>query len=145
MASAPGTCSGRTVTLSRVVTSYQVSALGVPDTAWLDVMVPATMSRLRYDWRAYLALTYPRHKLADDDSPAAEYSSAVVTPRRMHGAWAARCKLYERQGWIEGAKRTAERSVFVRDGGDRNRLNAAQYVRVIGNLMVFAASLEFEA
>lgn len=133
------------VVLSRVISAYQVTTLGVADTAWLDITVAKVLSRIRWDWRNYLLLTYPRHKLADDGSPAAEYGDAVVTPRIMSGAWTARCKLYERQGWIEDVKRTAAESHFVRDTTDRNRMNAVQKVRIIGNLIVFAAALEFEA
>lgn len=135
-----------TVTIDRVVTTYKTSALGVPDRAWLDIMVPKTMSRLRYDWASYVSLLYPRHKLSDDGSVAAEAdtSGVVVTPRRMLGSWGARCRLYEELGWIEGAKDTVRQSVFERDVNDRNRLNARQQVRIIGNLMVLAASLEFQ-
>ncbi len=132
------------VAIDRVVTTYNLSSLGGVDRAWLDIMVPRTLSRIRYDWASYVSATYPRHKLADDDSIAANHSDAVVTPRRMHGSWAARCKLYERQGWIEGARETVAQSTFLRDATDRNRLNASQQVRIIGNLMVLAAALEFQ-
>ena len=134
-----------TIALQRVITTYQVTNLGVADLAWLDIIVPKVTSRLRFDWRAYVLINYPRHKLADDGSPAAEFGDAVVTPRLTHGSWGARCKLYERLGWIEDAARTVEQSTFARDPSDRNRLNARQVVRIIGNLMVFAAVLEFEA
>lgn len=133
-----------TVVLERVITAYKVTNLGVSDEAWLDIMVPKTMTRIRYDWSAYTTMLYPRHKLADDDSPAANNNDIVVTPRRMHGTWGSRCKLYERRGWIEDVKRTVEESVFERDEADKNRLNASQQVRIIGNLMVLAASLEFQ-
>lgn len=134
-----------TVRLSRVITTYQTSPLGVDDDAWLDIMVPKTASRIRYDWAGYVGLNYPRHKLTDDGSPAAEYSDAIVTPRQMHGAWTARSKIYERLGWIEDATRTASESLFARDPDDRNRLVARQRIRIIGNLMILAASLQFEA
>ena len=134
-----------TVFLERVITTYRITALGVPDTAWLDIMTPQVMSRIRYDWRNYLSLTYPSNKLADDGSVAAEYDDTVVTPARMRGSWAARCKLYERQGWIENSATTVAASVFVRDATDRNRMNARQQVRIIGNLMVLAGALEFQA
>lgn len=132
------------VAIDRVVTTYKLSALGAPDRAWLDVTVPKTMTRIRWDWASYVTLTYPRHKLADDDSIAANNADSVVTPRRMHGSWAARSKIYEREGWIEGARETVAQSTFVRDPDDRNRLNANQQVRIIGNLMVLAAALEFQ-
>jgi phage tail sheath gpL-like len=134
-----------TVRLARVITTYQTSPLAVEDTAWLDITVPKTLSRIRYDWSSYVSLVYPRSKLADDGSPAAEYSDAVVTPRQMKGTWSARCALYERQGWIEGAAATVAESVFQRSTADRNRMEARQRVRVIGNLMVLAASLQFDA
>lgn len=132
------------VVLSRVVTTYKVSTLNVPDRAWLDIMVPKTATRIRWDWRSYVSLLYPRHKLADDDSPAADHSDSVVTPRRMHGTWGARCKLYERQAWIEDATRTVSESRFVRSGNDRNRMESSQQIQIIGNLMVLAAALEFQ-
>lgn len=134
-----------TVSLSRVITTYQVSALGAADDAWLDIMVPRTASRIRYDWWAYVTLNYPRHKLTDDDSPAAEASDSVVTPRQMHGSWAGRCRLYERRAWIEDVKRTVAESVFQRDPDNRNRLQSRQRIRIIGNLMQMYAALEFEA
>lgn len=133
-----------TVILERVITMYQKTSLGVDDTAWLDIMVPKTLSRLRYDWRTWITLQYPRHKLADDGALAAEYSDVVVTPRILHSSWGARCTEYERNGWIEGATETVAASSFVRDGTDRNRVNSRQVVRIIGNLMVLAVALEFE-
>lgn len=134
-----------TVVLDRVVTTYQTSALGVLDAAWLDVTVPKTMTRVRYDWSSYVSLAYPRHKLADDNSVAAGTEDVIATPRRLHNAWAGRCRLYEQLGWIEGAADTSANAVFARDLSDKNRVNARQEVRIIGNLMVLAAALEFQA
>ncbi len=142
-----------TTTISRMVTTYKTSSLGIPDRAWLDIMVPATMSRIRYDWSAYISLMYPRSKLAEDDSAAAFATSydddgavdtAVVTPGRMKGSWAARCKLYAKRVWIEDMQKTVKQSVFAISPDDRNRMNARQQVKIVGNLMVFASSLEFQ-
>jgi phage tail sheath gpL-like len=133
------------VVLERVITTYKVTTLGVPDTAYLDIMVPKTLTRIRYDWASYVTLMYPRHKLAPDDSVAAHNNDVVVTPKRMHGTWAARCKLYERQAWIIDVPRTLDLSRFEIDESDKNRLNGQQRINIIGNLMVLAAALEFEA
>ncbi len=132
------------VTLSRIITTYQRSNLDVLDAAWLDITTPKTASRIRFDWSNYVSLMYPRCKLVDDDSAAARKSAAVVTPKRMRGSWAARCRLYEDQAWIEGARDTLDKSSFWRSSSDRNRLEAKQIVRIVGNLIVFAASLQFE-
>jgi phage tail sheath gpL-like len=133
-----------TVVLERVVTGYRVSNLGVADTAYRDIMRPKLLSRIRYDWNAYVKLLYPRHKLADDGSPGAEYGEDVVTPRRLQAAWAGRCNLYQRIGWIENASAMAAQAVFLRDTTDRNRVNYRAPVDPIDNLMVLAGALEFE-
>lgn len=142
-----------TTTISRIVTTYKTSSLGIPDRAWLDIMVPATMSRIRYDWAGYVTLMYPRSKLAEDDSASAfavgydndgAVNTAVVTPGRMKASWAARCKLYSDNVWIEDTQTTVKQSVFAIAANDRNRLEARQQVKIVGNLMVFAASLEFQ-
>ncbi len=142
-----------TVTISRMITTYKKTTLDVADRAWLDIMVPVTMSRIRYDWAVYVSLMYPRSKLADDESGAAFASrhdddedpgTAVVTPKRMAGSWAARCKLYGEKVWIEDVQRTVKESVFQRSTDDRNRLESRQQVMVVGNLMVFAGRIEFQ-
>lgn len=130
------------VAIDRMITTYQ-STGGVADTAWLDIMIPKTVSRIRFDWRTYVFLTYPRSKLADDGSVAAETDPSIVTPRAMHNAWAARCRVYALAGWIQGETQTVKDSVFVRNRTDRNRLDARLKIQVIGNLMVFAGALEF--
>lgn len=141
-----------TVVLSRVITTYDTSTLGIEDDAWMDIMIPATVSRIRYDWSAYVSLLYPRAKLMDDTSDAAvarpegeeDAGSVVVTPRRMKATWGGRCKLYGERAWIEDVQRTVKESVFQRDSTDRNRLNSRLQIRPIGNLMVLAGSLEFQ-
>ncbi|MBB3947216.1 phage tail sheath gpL-like [Rhizobium skierniewicense] len=141
------------VTISRMITTYKQTNLGIADRAWLDIMVPMTMSRIRYDWSAYVGLMYPRSKLADDDSAGAfasridddeDAGTSVVTPKRMAGSWAARCKLYGEKVWIEDVQKTLRESRFERNGDDRNRLDSVQQVRIVGNLMVFAGALEFQ-
>ncbi len=135
-----------TVSLDRVVTTYKRSTLNVEDRAWLDIMVPKTCSRIRYDWNAYVDLTYPRAKLADDNSRAAnaDSSGVVVTPKKLKGSWAARCALYEIRAWIERVQETLQRARFERDGDNRTRVNARQPIVIIGNLMNLMGSLEFE-
>ncbi len=132
-----------TVTLERVVTENLTSSEGVPDKSWHDIMVPKTMSRIRYDWVGYVSLTYPRNKLADDGTLAAEFDPTVVTPSRLQSSWAGRSRVYAELGWIEHSTALAKQAVFTRDLSDPNRVNARQQVQIIGNLMVLAGSLEF--
>ncbi|MFC3074691.1 phage tail sheath subtilisin-like domain-containing protein [Shinella pollutisoli] len=142
-----------TVTIGRMITTYRRSALDIADRAWLDIMVPKTMSRIRYDWRGYMSLMYPRAKLIEDEHEAAfatredddeETGNAVASPRRVHGSWAARCRLYGERAWITDVDRTIKESAFEVDADDRNRLNSRQQVMIVGSLMVSAGSLEFQ-
>lgn len=141
------------VAISRMITTYKTSSLGTSDRAWLDIMVPATMSRIRYDWSTYVSLMYPRSKLVDDGADAAFVSrsdtdedpgTAVVTAALMKASWAARCKLYGDRVWIEDVRRTVRESAIRRSPDDRNRLEGRLQVQVVGNLMVFAQALEFQ-
>jgi phage tail sheath gpL-like len=133
------------VAIQRLITTKRTTD-AVEDTAWLDVMTPATLSRIRYDWHRYTRLLWPRHKLAPDGSPAAEHADNVVTPRMAHAAWAARCVLYERVGWITDASRTIALSTFqLPPDGSRNRMQARLVVRIMDNLMNLDEVLEFEA
>jgi phage tail sheath gpL-like len=131
------------VALERVITTRRFTDLGAADASWLDIMVSATLSRIRYDWRQYVRTAYPRAKLAKDGSIAAETDASVVTPQAMANAWAARCKLYARYGWIQNEAVTIPQASFQIDPTDPNRLNGKLVVQVMGSLMVFAAALEF--
>lgn len=98
-----------TVVLNRVVTNYTKTTLNVADDAWLDIMVPKTASRIRYDWNTYVSVLYPRHKLADDASPAVDNpdnSGVVVTPRTMEATWIGR---WPRCGALPGVRRKPRR------------------------------------
>ena len=142
------------VTFSRVISTYKTSNLGIDDRAWLDIMTTATMTRIRYDFSAYLGLLYPRAKLASDESPAisavsvdadGNLSNAIVTPRIMAAVWAGRCRLYANNTWIIDIERTVKQSSFQIAPNDKNRLEAKMVIDIVGNLMVFAGSLEFKA
>jgi phage tail sheath gpL-like len=132
-----------TVAIERMITTYRSTSAGAADTAWLDIMSSKTLSRIRYDWRQYVRLTYPRAKLAADGSIAAETDPSVITPRAMANAWAARCKVYAAYGWIQNEQITIPQAVFQISTTDPNRMDGRLVIQIMGNLMVFAAALEF--
>jgi phage tail sheath gpL-like len=139
------TLSDGTVALERVVTENLTDANGVASTAWHDIMTPRTMTRIRYDWDIYVGLLYPRNKLSVDGSTAAEYDPTVVTPSRLKASWAGRSKVYARLGWLQNTSVTAQQSYFTIDSTDKNRVDCRLQVDIIGNLMILASSLEFQA
>lgn len=133
------------VVIERMITEYQKTNLGVNDTAWLDIIVPRTLSRIRYDWLTYVDLTFPRVKLVQDGSLAAETAAGIITPRIAKNAWAGRCRLYEQLGWIQDSARTVKASFFDISASDRNRLEGSLQVSIVGNLITLANQLEFES
>lgn len=142
------------VTVSRMVTTYTFSDLGVENKAWIDIMIPATLSRIRYDWAAYIQLIYPRAKLVPDEEAInietlqrqgdPTPGNSVASPQRIHASWAARCDLYARQAWIQEVTRTVRESQFSIDENDRSRLLSNLQIRIVGNLIVQAGALEFQ-
>ncbi len=147
------------VTIARLITTYKKSNLNFDDKAYLDIMVPATLSRIRYDWDRYLNLVYPRAKLVEDEDLAAfattatgtttdddddtASSSAVATPGRVLASWGARCKLYGSRVWIKDVAKTVKASAFQISATDKDRLESRQHLNIVGNLIVSAGSLEF--
>ena len=137
-----------TVVLERVVSTYLTNSEGVPDPAWQDIMTSKVMTRVRYDWRNYWGLLYPRNKLAPDGSIAAQYDPSVVTPNRAKGSWIARCRLYEQAGWLTDMTtglKLAQQAVFMIDPNNKNRLLGTQPLNIIGNMMTLADIITFMA
>jgi phage tail sheath gpL-like len=132
--------------IERAVSTRVADDQGIADASWRDIMTAATMSRIRYDFRTYWRLNYPRHKLASDNSPAAFGADDIMTPSAALGVWAGRCALYERLGWIVDVDRTLKLCRFqLPVDGTRNRMQATLVVRVIDNLMQTDMVLGFEA
>jgi phage tail sheath gpL-like len=129
--------------IERATTSYRTDPSGAPNYAYFDLQSTKVPTRVRYDWDNYIALLYPRNNLANDGTLAAAYAPNVVTPRMLAASWASRCGVYEKNGWIQDSVNTAKQSSFAIDPNDGNRVNARQQIKVMGNLMVLAGSLEF--
>lgn len=133
------------LSLERLVSSYRTNGNGALDYAWLDVMTQAVAARIRYDWKTYFRSIYPSNKLAPDGSLAATADRTVCTPRRAHGTWTARMMVYAQAGWVVDEVAMARQATFVINPADRNRLDYRIAYNRIGNLMVDAGQLLFQA
>lgn len=134
-----------TVTIERAVSTQTTDANGNATTAWHDVMVHSTISRIRYEWNYFIETTYPRAKLAPDGDVLANIAGAgVVTPKIIKNAWAGQSALYEQAGWLQNTSALAKKATFVIDSTDRNRVNGAIPVQVIGALIVVATSIQMQ-
>lgn len=133
-----------TMVLERVVTENKTDPVtGAATQAWMDVMTPKTLSRIRYDWDTYVNLVYPRNKMAQDGTLAAESDGTIVTPTRMRGTWAARSRFYETQGWLQNTAALAQQAQFAVDASNPNQMDMAAPVQLLGNLMVLADIISF--
>lgn len=116
---------GGNVTLGRSVTTYQVNAQGVPDTAYLDVETLRSLSFIRYDGNASVSLAYPRCKLAKDGAPTPP-GQPIMTPSTMRGHLGSRYDIWAGLGVVEaGSKQRFMDELIVEiDPTDPNRLVA---------------------
>lgn len=132
---------GNTVQIDRVITTYQKSAAGSADTAYLDATTALTLLYLRYDFRTQFSTKFPRHKLADDGT---RYGSGqdIMTPQLGKGWAFGWFTEKERQGLVENADQF-KRDLIVERDTDRNRLNFQLSPDLINQLVVTAAKFKF--
>lgn len=130
------------VRISRAVTAYRENPTGAADPSYRDVETIKTLSFLRYDLRTFIALRYPRHKLANDGTNFAQ-GQAIVTPGQIRAALIGRFRQWEEQGLVENIDDFIENLIVERDANDVNRVNALIPPDIINQLRVFAGKVEF--
>lgn len=133
---------GGTVLIERAVTGYRQNPFGAADISYLDIETMKTLAYLRYSLRAYIALRYPRYKLADDGT-AFSRGQAVVTPKTIRAAIINLFFQWEEQGLVENATQFIEDLIVERDSNDPNRVNALVPPDIINQLRVFAAQIQY--
>lgn len=134
--------SGGAVLIERSITTYQTNAQGVEDTAYLDVEPRRLLSYLRYSLRARISTRYPRHKLADDDTPIAA-GQAVMTPSVMRAEIVALAMEWNEAGYVEDIERFKAELIVERDPSDPNQLNARIPTNLINGFRKFAGQIQF--
>lgn len=117
--------SGGNVATERLITTYRTNALGVPDTAFLDIETHRTAEAIQYDGNTSVSLAFPRSMLADDGEPLPP-GLPIVTRNTMRAFLGGRYDLWGSLGWVELAARAqfVEELLVERPSGDRNRLVA---------------------
>lgn len=133
---------GGAVMIERLITTYQTSPTGVPDTSYLDVETMRTLAYLRFTLRARIAQRFPRHKLANDGTRFAP-GQAVVTPNLIRCEIVALFAEWEAAGLVENMEQFKRDLLVVRDSSDPNRLEAVLPPDCINQFRVFAAQIQF--
>ncbi len=134
---------GGVVQLERMITTYQTSAAGAADTAYLDVNTLLTLMYLRSSFRDRIQLKYSRHKLKDDGGPRAASGQFIMTPKLGEAEALGWFREMEELGLVEGYEQFARDVVVVRDPANPNRLNFLLPCDLINQLLITAAQMQF--
>lgn len=133
---------GGNVVLSRTITNYQKSTNGADDESLLRLETKWTVDYLRYDIKQLIALTYPRHKLVDDDTnidPGQKY----FRPKDGFALIYARSALWEKAGLIEDRAQLKRDLRVVRSLTDKDRVNAIIPPNLVNQFNTFAAAVQY--
>jgi phage tail sheath gpL-like len=133
---------GGAVQIDRVITTYQTSPAGSPDTAYLDATTGLTLLYLRFDFRTYWASKYSRHKLANDGTRFGS-GQAIMTPLQAKGEAVGWFIRKEKQGLVEDVDQFKRDLVVERNASDPNRLDFLLPPNLINQLIVTAAKIQF--
>ncbi len=127
--------------IERLITTYQTTA-SIADVTYLDIMTPRLLDALRYTQRARIALKFPRHKLADDDTLIPP-GQAIVQPKSIKSELIALAGEWREAGWVEGIDDYIESLIVERNASDRNRIDVLQSPDLINAFFVFAGNMQF--
>jgi phage tail sheath gpL-like len=133
---------GGNVVIERSITMYRTNAFLAADASFLDVETMRTLALLRYDLRNFIALKYPRHKLARDGTNFSR-GQAVVTPKTLRAEIIARFKNWEDQGLAEDIDQFKNDIIVEIDPNDPNRVNALVPPNIVNQLRIFAGRIQF--
>lgn len=139
------TDNGGVVRIQRAITMHKEDAIGNPDESYLDYETLATLSYLRYSFRAYFGSKYPRHKLASDGPKRYRPGQAVMTPKLAKAEAISLFSDWEEAGLVENAAQFAAELVVERNASNPNRLDFYLPPDLINGLRIIAAQIAFRA
>lgn len=135
--------SGGNVIIERAVTTYTKNAsTGITDPSYRDIETMATLSRLRYQVRARIALKYPRYKLAGDETEIPP-GQAMVTPKLIKAELVALHSDWIDAGLVEDVDTFKDELIVERNSSDVNRVDVLLPPNLVNQFRVFASKIEF--
>lgn len=133
---------GGSVRIERVITTYKENPAGASDISYLDLNTLLTLSYLRYDFRNFWLVKYPRHKLAGDGANFAP-GQAIMTPKLAKAEAIGRFRLWEENGLVENIDQFKEQLIVERNGSDPNRLDFLLPPDLVNQLRVVGVKIGF--
>lgn len=128
--------------IERAITTYQLNAAGIADTAYLDIETVHTLATLRFSLRTRIATKFPRHKLADDDTNFGA-GQAIVTPKIIRADVIALAREWEQAGWVENLDQFIADIIVQRNASDPNRVDVLLPPDLVNQFRSFAAQIQF--
>lgn len=133
---------GGGVQLERMISTYQTSASGADDTAYLDATTLLTLMYLRYSFRVQMQNKYPRHKLANDGTRFGA-GQAVITPKIGKAEAVSWFRAMEELGLVEGFDQFKRDLQCARSTSDPNRLEWLLPPDLVNAMIVGAIQIQF--
>ncbi len=128
--------------VERLITTYQETAGGSPDEAFLDVQTSFGLSFVRRSYAAHFATQFPNHKLADNGTPTPA-GTTIVTPDIAKADAVAWYGGLVAEGICEDLPGFITNTTVNRHSSDPNRLELFLAVNLVNQLRVTAALLQF--
>ncbi len=122
---------GDVVAIERLISTYQVNALGFPDVSYLDVTTTATLGYFRYSWRQRMAQKFARAKLTQTTISAVRAETIAIARE-----WGEAELMEDVDGFLAGL-------VIERDSTSPTQLNVLMTPNTVNGLLQLAARIEF--
>ena len=133
---------GSVVSVEGVVTTYKQNAFGSPDTSYLYLNTPLTLSIIRFDLKARITQRFPRHKLANDGTRFAP-GQAIVTPGTIKAEVVSKFRDWEELGWVENFEQFKEDLIVERNANNPNRVDILMPPDLVNQLIIVGAKIQF--
>jgi phage tail sheath gpL-like len=132
------------VLLERIITTYQTNALGVTDPSYLDINTMATLSEIRYQYKARMLNRFitQRFKLADDTFPV-QPGSYVATPKTVKQEIIALFAELQSIGLIENLEDFKNNLIVERNATDKTRVDVLLPPDLVNQFNILATVIQF--
>lgn len=133
---------GGNVLIEGVITTFKENAFGSPDTSYLYLNTPLTLSYLRFDLKARITSRFPRHKLANDGTRFAP-GQAVVTPNSIKAEIITKFREWEEKALVEGFDQFKSDLIVERNTDNPNRVDVLMPPDLVNQLTVLGVKIQF--
>lgn len=132
------------VVIERIITTYQVNDLDLPDASYLNIQTLATLSEIRYQYklRMYTRFISERFKLADDTFPV-QPGQYIATPKTIKQEIIALFSELRDAGLVENIDDFADNMIVERDTTDKDRVNVLLPPDLVNQFRILATVVQF--